>query len=200
MKSIRNGNEQGSIHIVIISIVAVMLLGAIGFLFWNNFIQPKNHSEPIATTKPSAIASATPTASPDVDKLTIADWKIEFTIPESLKDTSIKYSARRSNDNPPVASYSFTTSRIHDLGGECVKQPFGDTVMLNRFTEDQMAYPDSYWVSPDKIGGYRYVLSGPIAGCSMVNENGQVISSASQVEVKDRDSLKELVRSIKSTE
>jgi len=200
MKSIRNRSERGDVHIVAIAMITIALFGLVGFLFWNNVMQPNEQAKPIATTSPSSTASVNPTANPSANKLTIADWKIEFTIPNTLKDTSVKYFARKSNDSPPVMYYSFTTSRIQDLGGQCAAQTFGDTVILNRFSEDQPAYPDSYWVSSDKIGDYRYVLSGPIASCSSVDENGQVIKDTSQIELKDKDALKELVESIKSTE
>jgi hypothetical protein len=192
-------NQIGSVHVAILSAVVLIIVGAAGYLFWNNFIANEKSDSTKEVSKSSKTnVSPSPTPTTDASKLTLSDWKITFSIPDTLKDTSIKYYERRSNDNPSVAYYAFTTKRIQDLGGQCASQTFGDTVILNRFSEDQPAYPDSYWVSPDKVDGYRYVLSGPIASCSGTTADGQATQKTSQAETSDKESLIKLLESIKS--
>lgn len=43
--------EKGSAHIIIISVFSVALIGALGFVFWQNFIQPKPSNESTVSTK-----------------------------------------------------------------------------------------------------------------------------------------------------
>lgn len=43
--------EQGSVHIIVVSILAIMLVGALGFVFWQNFIQPKPSGDSAALVK-----------------------------------------------------------------------------------------------------------------------------------------------------
>ena len=192
-------NQNRRVRVIAVSTVAAVIILLLGYLFWNNFAQNKenDNTQQVSHSKEDK-KSTSPVDAPKIDdtKLTLSDWKIAFTIPDSLKTTSIKYYERQSNDTPPANSYAFTTKRIQDLGGQCITQQFGDTVILTRFDEDQPAYPDSYWVSPDKIGGYRYVLSGPIASCSGAAANTQ----ASPVEISDKEALIQLVKSIALTE
>lgn len=190
-------NQDGSAHVIIISVVVLIIIGAIGYVFWNNFIAHKK-SEDTAQVPSSSNTQASPKPVTDTGQLRVAAWNVTFSMPDALKNTSVKYYERTSSDTPPVTYYAFTTQRIQDLGGRCASQPLGDTVILNRFTEDQPAYPDSYWVSPEKIDGYRYVLSGPAASCSGGTSDDQTTTETSQTETNDKQSLIELVKSMVS--
>ncbi len=44
-----NKNQSGSAHVIIIAILAVALIGALGFLFWQNFINKSPEAEKILT-------------------------------------------------------------------------------------------------------------------------------------------------------
>src|SRR5687768_9094971 len=116
---IKNSSRQnGSMHVVIIVILIVALLGALGFVFWQNFTQKSeektaNQSTTKNESKPKE----------DDGLLKLADWGIEFTIPDGLKTTTVKYSKSATKDTPPQEVYVFTTARIQALGGECAKSP-----------------------------------------------------------------------------
>ena len=193
-------NQNGSVYVGIISVVALIVIGTVGYLFWSNFIANHTDNKTVKienNTKVSNPPSPSPNNESDPSTIVLSNWKVSFMIPGFLKDTSVIYKESKSNDNPPTYSYIFTTKRIQGLGGKCATEPFGNTLSLTRFSEDEPAYPDSYWVSPEKIDGFRYVLSGPIASCS-----GQVVNSGSaqtsQIEIDDKASLIEMVKSIKS--
>lgn len=49
-------SKAGSAHVAAIAILAVALLGALGFIFWQNFIQPKVAPEVASTTQPAGEA------------------------------------------------------------------------------------------------------------------------------------------------
>jgi hypothetical protein len=198
---VKNSSSQKcSALIIITSIISLILVGGLGYVFWNNTKRPKSVEETQTVTQVSSESPVTSSLKEDGNILKIEDWKIEFTIPGSLKDTSIKYFERKSNDTPSMESYVFTTSRIQELGGECTKSPFGDTVQLSRFTEDPGPHPHSLWVSPSRVDGYIYILTTGIAGCSMFNEEGQMGNPVSQTELDDRSALVELAKTLKSSE
>ena len=195
----KNSRTPGSATVVTVLVLAVALIGVLGYVLWGHFVQPK------ASERDQVISETSTPKSPDSvlgdkESLKIDDWKIEFTIPDALKDTSIQYHEKNSSDTPPVEGYVFTTSRIKEIGGKCAESPFGDTVQLMRYTEDPGPHPHSLWVSQGKIGGYFYVLTAGIAGCSMFNDMGEMVSPASQIELDDRSALVELIKTLKSEE
>lgn len=193
-----SGNKQrGSLLVILIVIVALLIVAGIGYLLWTNFLQTKSDDEAL-----SAIGSKVETKlskSPEIDTsvLNIEDWGIEFTIPEYLRNTSIKYFERKSNEGSSV--YVFTTSRIQELGGKCLEQTFGDTINIIKFTEKPVAVPDGELLNQELVNGYYYALGGPIASCSGFDESG-VMRTPSQIEIDDRRALKEMARTLKSTD
>jgi len=194
---------------VFLAVAVLVLLGAIAYLL---VPQPDTHKSLFDTsfnkndqsitntpTQSPAIISDSPTPIPVTsDSLTIPAWGVKFTIPTSLRDTSVKYTERKSNDQPPVTYYVFTTARIQTQGDKCTMQPFGDTLILNRYLDKPVAVPDGKLVSEQPVGGYYYTVSSPIAYCSGVDANGK-LQTPSQIEVRDRESLDELIKSIQAS-
>jgi len=189
---IKNSSKRtGSAHLIIITIIVLLISGALGFVFWKNINtstnKPKGSTDKVAQTK----QDTTP------DYITLSDWGITFKVSDGLKSTQVKYTKNQSADG---SSYAFTTKRIHDLGGSCTTQPFGDTQILTRFTEKPIATPDGELLNDPAIDGYYYVLSAPAASCSIVDKNGTPLQGAkvSPVEVNDRSALKSTLESIQS--
>lgn len=193
---IKNSPKQtGSVHIVVIVALIVVVLGALGFVWWNNF-----HTKPVAKSSQSQASNSgtSTTQQPNTNApstLTLVDWKVKFTLASSLKDTEVKYFKRTSNDNPPRTYYAFTTSRIQDLGGKCTGQPFGDTVILTRESDKPIITPDSELINQTPVDGYYYTLSSPIASCSGFDEKGQM-REPSKIETNDRATLNISIKSL----
>lgn len=89
---IKNTHSQGFAHAVLIIGLVVALIGALGFVFWQNFI----HEEPVRTellktevTKNNGDNSAK--EEDNKDYLVIKALGVRAKIPESLKDTKIVY-------------------------------------------------------------------------------------------------------------
>jgi hypothetical protein len=109
---IRNSRKQtGSAHIVIVVILVSVLLGLLGFVFWQNFIAPSARNAEQSTVNQQETKSEIESES-DLNEgyFVLDDWSIKFKIPEGL--TGIKY--YKVGD-----SYELTTSRVEDLGGDC---------------------------------------------------------------------------------
>lgn len=211
MNNLSTGKKKSSTKKrILLVVLTLIIVGAVAYLF---VPQPDTHKSLFdslfnktdqntvntPTESPAAISnSPTPSPTTETNTLTIPAWGVKFTIPVSLQDTSVKYTERKSNDQPPVTYYAFTTSRIQALGDKCTTQPFGDTVILNRFSDKPVAVPDGELISENPIGGYYYVVLSPIASCTGFDANGKA-QTPSQVETNDRASLNELVKSVQAS-
>lgn len=180
-------SQKGSAHAVIIVILVAALLGALGFIFWQNFMN-KDTSDTNNTTKVENKQENTNENAEKSDQLTLNDWAIRFTISSSLTSTEVKYQAQGTD------TYVFTTTRIQALGGECAKSPFGDTVSLTRMTEKPVATPDGELLNESPINNYYYILSGPISSCSSLDNNQQ--SAVDPIETADRNALKTTLKTL----
>ena len=143
---IKNSSKQtGSARLVIITVIVLVILGALGFVFWNNFIYkaPASKSNPAVVTKKEETQA---------QPFSIKEYGVQFMIPSALKDTTIKYESRQIGE---ASFLAFTTQRAINLGGDCSKgYPFGDLVMLSR---DNQAKTNEYQVyTSEKVNGYYY--------------------------------------------
>jgi len=75
--------QSGIVHLAIIIVLIVALLGVLGFVYWQNFIQPKN-----STTKGSSSKSTSDTKIPAVKTDPLVGWK---TYTNTALGFSIKY-------------------------------------------------------------------------------------------------------------
>ena len=185
-------SQKGSAHVIVIVILVIALLSTLGFVFWQNFMN-KDTTRTNNTTAKIEVKQKD-AASEDAqksDQLILNDWGVKFTIsPSLLTSTTVKYRAIG------IDTYAFTTSRIEDLGGECAKPPFGDTVTLTRFAEKPIAVPDGELLNEIPINNYYYVLSGPISSCSSLNSSQQPTSQVNPIETNDRDALKATIKTL----
>jgi len=137
--------QRGFAHAVLIICLVTALIGALGFIFWQNFInkEPVVKDEPVVVTKKEE---------PQAKLFSVKDYGVQFTIPATLSDTTIKYEPRQIGE---ASFLAFTTQRVIDLGGDCAKAyPFGDIITLSR---DDQATSDQYQVyTSEKINNYYY--------------------------------------------
>lgn len=79
--------QKGSAHVVIIIALIIVLLGILGFVFWQNFIQSKN-----STTNSTSIEKSIPVKTPvTTQTISIAEEGIKFTIPSTYPAITYKY-------------------------------------------------------------------------------------------------------------
>lgn len=199
MENISKNKQQGSVQFVAIIILSVALVGALGYIYWSNFMQPKSTTINDAATTSTVTATTTPkpvtSVSPESDSNTIvlSDWKIKMTIPESLRNTSVKYSKNTKNGQD---NYGFTTARIEALGGECATQPYGKSILLAR-TQGTLSNVDVGVVNKTPIGGYTYDYIETIPACSGSKSDSGMVN---QVEIDDKAAIVKMLESLETTE
>lgn len=173
---------------IILSVALVAVIGVVGYRAWQNSHQVKTQtsikSSPAATLSPSPATSTL---------LTIADWGVKLQLESSLSNTRVVYDKQISSDRPPQISYSFTTSRVEALGGNCANTTlqFGAIAILLRFSDKPVATPDGELINNSPIDGYYYVLTGPSASCS-----GLGVEPENPIETQDRAALKASLKSL----
>lgn len=165
--------EQGSAHVIIISVLVVALIGAIGFIFWQNVLQPKptdNSTHKSANSDNSSSKTDNKATSADLNKgyVVLDDWGVRF------KEINSEISWSRTSVNSYNASnnntYYFTTDAWKNLPTACNTE-----IPLIRMTEK-----DSTMMSPpvalndeEKIGDYYYYYLSPHDACG-----GETMDSA----------------------
>lgn len=200
--------NRKSLKITAIITASILVLAVLGYSIYawqqnanlqNELVQQEKESDNLAKENADLKKEMEKLQDTDADQqskgvVRLTDWGVEFRLVDSLLNTEVKYSATTANDE---TAYVLTTSRIQNLGGQCVKEPFGQTVILTRFSEKPIATPDGNLINEMPINGYYYVSSSPIASCSGMNEDGSM-RAPSQVETSDRAVLIESVKSLKA--
>ena len=149
-KQIRYGNTT----IIVVFVIAVGILAAVGFLFWQNFIQQKANEK--TSVVPSKIVKATPAAV----TLGVADWGIKFIVPDGLKLTDVINYKAHVGEGPDY--YGFTTNKVRAQGGLCDNQVSGNLSELDRFTTKTgnggTYFNNGTLLNEKPINGYYYFL------------------------------------------
>jgi len=154
-------SQQGSVaHMAVVIVLVIALLGALGFIFWQNFLrsQSSEKSASEATSTSQNVNSNDEQAGPgdlNKDYLVIDSWNVRFKPSGTAK---VGYEAKGGD-------YWLTTDKWKNFGGIC------DTnggVLLQRSTEKStvMASPPQPLNNEEKIGDYYYYYYGPQSSCS----------------------------------
>ena len=142
--------QTGSHHIIILAAITIVLIGAVGFMFWKNIVHKddeaasgtKKQTASNTTTKKSAISGqplqAIQTLADGTQYLTVKDWGVRFRIANaSLKGSTIQ-TVRPKVASPEITAFA-TTRMINDkgcgasIGVELVKTPETvDTTMYSK--------------------------------------------------------------------
>jgi hypothetical protein len=185
-------NQAGSALVVVIIILVIALIGTLGFVVWQNFLQPKATIEKVQTDESSNISTRT---LKDPEYINLTDWSVKLQAPDGLKASTVKYGKNRIAEAPEY--YSFTTTKIVDLGEECATgYPFGDIVSLERSTSRQTALDNatSYGgelINDSAINNYFYYYQTSIANTTPVPS-----CAVSDTANSERSLLIELVKSL----
>ncbi len=172
-------SENGSAFVVVIIVAAIAILGALGFIYWQNYIQePVAKVETSTTTETNEPGSETPAPT----NFAVSEYGVEFVVPAALEDTTVTYEARQIGE---ASFLAFTTQRAVDLGGDCAKgYPFGDLVTLSR--NDQSVSSEYDVFTTEKIGDYYYHVG-------TVKSSGLMPASTCPDDAQANEDLKALV-------
>jgi len=150
-------SQSGSAHLVIIIVLVIALLGALGYVFYINFMQPK--STPAPTPEVAVVSTPTPTPTEtNAGYLVLDDWDVKFKLPTNLGSNVI--TNQKATDANGEDYYKFSTERVSALGGDCTSLS-----KLYRMTE--LIAPDaSPPILVGKFGGYYYYARNSQAICA----------------------------------
>jgi hypothetical protein len=96
---IKNSHSHGFAHAFLVIGLVVALFGALGFIFWQNFI----HTEPVVTKTDTKVVKEQPKS--DSQTVVIAEDSIQFTVKGSYPKLSYKYdTSAGSNDLQIIAN------------------------------------------------------------------------------------------------
>jgi hypothetical protein len=189
----KSRNQTGSAHVVVIVILAVVVLGLVGYVFWNNFLKakPSTSKTASATTSTSKTAStAGTTTTTGKNTITVPEWGVKGSISES-----------------DISGYSFNTygdlsltgpslsSACEDSTGYVSRATAGEDAIFGS-TATNMTAKQAYdskadgWASAH-VGDYYYFVTSPQASCQ---------SAADATAQSDLfDGIKEFVTNLQST-
>lgn len=125
MKNIRALNQSGSAHVIIIVILSIALIAALGFVFWQNVLQPKDTEEKAETqtssvTKSEKIEEEYKTFSSELLNNVSFQYPADWTVKESAigePEYRIVTATVRDEDNEVVARLQTNGQ----LGGACAE-------------------------------------------------------------------------------
>lgn len=118
MKQKNNQSESG--HILIIIALVVVLLGALGFIFWQNFMQPKTDDDTDNTTTTITTTSSTTIntqVAPDVEPAAVAN---------SFLSGFFSYMSVSGNSVGDFVSQSSISSLLTDSYKDSIINPSGN--------------------------------------------------------------------------
>lgn len=185
--------ESGSAHVAVVVVLIVALIGALGFIFWQNFIQRKDSDTSTNTTQS---AKSEDTRSVESRALALNQWGVSVPLTE---DDPEYVSTYEKNTDEEVYLFSVKDEDFCEedssigvlwrakLNDVITEQHGGDTSGIGKTWEEY--YRDNEYVI--RIDGYVYVYSGPQSVCS---EPG---TDKAQREVYVADTLKERVAKLK---
>jgi hypothetical protein len=167
--------EKGSsAHIVIIIVLVVALLGALGFVFWQNFV-----NKPATTSTTDSLVLADNTDSEN-NNIAISEWGVSGSYTKT-NESLVQYILDTSNGYDYVY---FDTTNVPDdcksYGGTIKRFGKTDDVVYNSGSTGSTAVQiyDENGGDTDKfkkIGDMYYLYEGPQSVCRMDNEDpGQI--------------------------
>lgn len=191
-----SSDQRGALPIMAL-ILAVVAVAVVGIAVYNSGkvrqkVAATASPSPLVSTSASPQAKVSPTPTPS-NVLGLDDWGIKIRLESSLADTRVIYNKQGGGAQSREYYYTFTTSRIQALGGNCASTTlqFGAIVSLFRLKTKPVATPDGELINDSPIGGYYYILTSPSASCS-----GMGVRSQSTTEAQDRAALRSSLKTL----
>lgn len=183
-------NQNGSAHVIAVSLLTVALLGALGWIFWQNFLQPKPEQQSAKNTGSSQQVSPSPKI--QADTLALSEWKVRFTITGELKQAGIEAQKEtgpttlEDGSEGTYTHYYVTTSRQRAFGqltsenvDKLCDAGSGVTVVQSKNLEDE----NDRQLTAKPIGGFYYRWSIPSAGGCDGPDTKAIVSALKSLEV-----------------
>ncbi|MDB5166970.1 MAG: hypothetical protein JWN26_115 [Candidatus Saccharibacteria bacterium] len=154
-------SQAGSAHLVIIIVLVVALLGALGFVFWQNFINKPvanqaNSSQTTPTTK-----TDTTTTSPTATGFVVSGWSV------SIPTTETGFQANSASSSNGYDFYGVTTAA---LKAEAAKENCNDSGIGSIYRATSLDGSPS--AHSAKVGNYYYGFTQrSTAACVDANGN-----------------------------
>lgn len=172
--------QKGSAHVIIIVILALSLVGTLGFVFWQNFLKKDTASDAPQTTI-STQAEEKMTQEPQQAYLTVKEWGIK--VPQTPPSNVIEYTM---SDDTVTAT--FMSSEQKAIGGDCGTAPFAryrivrvgqGNAATEYMSEEQIAFvkESGNLIEAD---GVSYYIIGDFSGgeCSGKLKEGESMTQA----------------------
>jgi hypothetical protein len=139
--------QSGSAHVVIVVVLVVALLGALGFIFYQNFIAKKDASDSVAT-QPDSVTQATSEVTTTtavskkeyctaIEKLCFnypEDWSVSATQEIGTLDPTTPTMDQVQIKNKAGETYLYMTTGISGIGGTCDPSENVDVTILETHT------------------------------------------------------------------
>lgn len=163
--------QNGGAHFVVIGVVVLVILGAVGFLFWNNLNKPKTATQATSTQKVNPSTAVQP------ETLALKDWGVQFTITSDLKKAGIKVqketgpTINADGSEGSYVNYYVSTQRQRDFGQLTEENrsrycDMGTAVTVIRRATADTAEGQARLLTPKPVNGYYYLWPIPsIDGC-----------------------------------
>ncbi|MDB5159863.1 MAG: hypothetical protein JWO99_126 [Candidatus Saccharibacteria bacterium] len=151
----KSNSQTGSAHAIIIILLVVAILGLLGFVFWQNFIQKKDTTP--ATSTPTTTTTTTTTTTPKTTATSLVLTSYAVEVPyDSSTDT---YSVTPVTAGSFAGGYTVYSKKVTDACGVDV-----NVGKIARFNKGDSTPTPSNTVT---IGNYTYALGvGGYGNCS----------------------------------
>lgn len=196
---IKNSPKQtGSAHVVVLVILILVLIGALGFVLWNNFLNKKTNTANSSSKETSQTTTANKTT-PQTNVLNIHEFGISIVVPDSIKDLTYTYKTdgtptRVGGSNIVVGSVSFSTASLASKYPECssdkanplgsltkITGVYGDGVLGPTWSGGGMIkqFPDSFltFVGPQSACYFSVAGNDTALGASITSQMNDLSTS-----------------------
>lgn len=156
-------SQSGSAHFIVIFILVIALLGALGFVFWQNFIQTKTTNNNTASTS----TSSTKTTDVVVDNtkyFSIAQWNIkgiydgQYKLEYQLKTDGSKPYIQLTSSDTPKACQGRILKSIVKFAAKDIIEGHGHVLIQNPQTAEYNYTNNLLGTDLRKVGDSYYLL------------------------------------------
>jgi len=114
-------NQKGSAHVVIIVILTLLVLGLLGFVFWQNFLAPKNGDDSSVTTGQAANETIEEELDPltEVKTISYSGATFAFQHPKSWTVNETSSTSGRVSSSDQSVYYDYSLLGLGGVGGTC---------------------------------------------------------------------------------
>lgn len=183
--------QKGSAHVVVVGVLVLALLGALGFIFWQNFVSKDEVTKKAETIVKSEDAKNTARSSGDSKEgyLVLTDWGVKFKIPDDIGELTYYKQTVSQNEQGVNEHYEFSTKNVEALGGDCVNTNESGSVTRLAYLSRSQTKAEQYASSVpandnNPVGDYYYMVSGGQSLCS---------ERQGELQLKARDAISDML-------